>query len=429
MPAIYISYRKEDTQGAAAHLYKNLTEAFGRQAVFMDVAGSQPGRDVRDVVDDHLVSCAAMLVIIGKDWVGARDESGQRLLDNPSDPVRIETAAALTQDLPVIPVLVQGAGMLQPADLPPDLADLAFRNPVTLLQSQWGSDVETLVTLLQSLVRGQATGSPTDVAGAAVDPPREPPRPAARVARPQPVGGLPWRTMLAATVAIIVMAAGVYAFMASRPRPVDKANSAPTPAVAIVKAPAPAAAPVSVPSPKPGASATAVPAPAPAPKAGNDRAKTVTDQKPPPPAKAEAVIAAAAPASAVARDAVPREAAPSPVSAGARTLGFQKWTLNSGGCGAGALTVTGTARFSIEKTSDAVVVTEEFRGSGGGFEVLVSGQVEFSQEQASYEIPTSGQWTGPGRSFKSTGLDRVTTSGDGLTPRSANVVKLQSLCG
>lgn len=436
MPAIYISYRKEDTQGAAAHLYKNLCEAFGRKAVFMDVAAGQPGRDLRDVVDDHLVSCAAVLVIIGKDWVNARDESGQRRLDNPSDLVRIETAAALTQELPVIPVLVQGAGMLQPGELPPDVADLAFRNPVTLLQSQWGSDVETLVTLLRSLVRGQAPDAPaapmfadtsgnSGAAGTAA-------APAARVARPQPVGKPPWRTMLAAAVAIVVMAGGVYAFMASRPRPADKASATPPgPAATVAKAgqPAPASAPAPAPAPAltapvPTAPATAMPTPVRAAATSVEPTKAATEQRPGPAATAEA-----APASPAARNAAAREATPSSVSAAAKVLSFQKWTLNSGGCGAGALTVTGIARFSIEKTSDAIVVTEEFRGSGGGFDVVVTGQVEFGQEQPSYEIPTAGQWTGASKTFKSSGLDRVTTSGDGLTPRSANVVKLQSLCG
>jgi hypothetical protein len=109
-------------------------------------------------------------------------------------------------------------------------------------------------------------------------------------------------------------------------------------------------------------------------------------------------------------------------------LSFQKWTLNSGGCGAGPVTVTGTARFSIEKTSDAIVVTEEFRGSGSGFDVVVTGQVEFSREQPIYDIPTSGKWTSSTRQFETAGADRVSTN-DGITPKGANVVTFRSVCG
>jgi hypothetical protein len=113
--------------------------------------------------------------------------------------------------------------------------------------------------------------------------------------------------------------------------------------------------------------------------------------------------------------------------AAAATLSLQRWTLNSGGCGAGPVSVTGVAKFSIERTSDAIVVTEEFRGSGDGFDVVVTGQVEYSREQQSYDIPTSGQWQGS-RTFTSSGVDRVSTS-DGMTPTRANVVKLASNCG
>jgi hypothetical protein len=429
MPAIYISYRKEDTQGAAAHLHKNLSEAFGRKAVFMDVAGSQPGRDVRDVVDDHLVSCAAVLVIIGKDWADARDASGQRRLDNPLDLVRIETAAALKQGLPVIPVLVQGATMAQPNQLPADLADLAFRNPVTLLQSQWGSDVETLVTLLKSLVQGNAMGAPAAADDLAGDPAAAAPR--VRVARPQPVGRLPWGAMLAAVAGVGVLALGVYAFMVRGPlgkgvAPGQDATSAAAQGAAAPTAVARADVPA---APAPAATAAHASAAVPAPKPA-----------PPPAPPAPAAPAVAAPVSAAPKPAaaVPASASvtaaetaspalPPLASKSAKVLTFRKWTLNSGGCGAGPLTVTGTARFSVEKTSDAIIVTEEFRGSGGGYEVVVSGQVEFGGEQPSYEIPTTGVWTGP-KPFKTTGIDRVNTS-DGITPSGASVVRFQSLCG
>ena len=447
MPAIYISYRKEDTQGAAAHLYKNLTEAFGRTAVFMDVAGNQPGRDMRDVVDDHLVSCAAVLVIIGKGWVDARDESGQRRLDNPLDPVRIETAAALEQDLPLIPVLVQGATMVYPTQLPPDLADLAFRNPVTLLQSQWGSDVEMLVALLKSLVQGHrpADSAPAAAGPAAVEAANAEPAagatastsstPRVRVARPQPVGKLPWLPILGALAGMGVLAIGVYAFMLTRAPAGRAAAAAPVPArvpdaaSAVAKVDALAAA---VPTPfapvakAPPAAPAGVPASKPVPAA---LAPTAAAAPAAPAAKAPVVAPSPAPAPPpVVAATAPKPALPPLTSKAARVLSFQKWTLNSGGCGAGPVTATGVARFSVEKTSDAIVVTEEFRGSGGGYDVVVSGQVEFNAEQPSYEIPISGVWTSPAKTFKTTGTDRVNTS-DGLTPNGASVVKFQSLCG
>ena len=432
MPAIFISYRKEDTPGDAAHLYKNLCESFGAEAILMDVASRQPGRDVRTVIDEHLATSAVVLVVMGKGWAGAKDESGQRRLDSPMDGVRIEVAAALRSDLPVIPVLVQGAAMVQPGELPSDLADLAFRNPVTLLQSQWGSDVEMLVTLLRSLVQGQGQATPLSAEtqgqrGAAAPAAAPAAASSVRVVRPQPVGQLPWRSMLAAMVALIVLALGVYAFMASRPprsnTAVAQAQEAAALAVAkaqAAEAEALAAQALSVKNQAQRDAARAEAQKADAAKAAAASAPAPTPTPAPAPAPVNPPPAAATPA--------PQPVLPATASTSAKVLSVQKWSLNSGGCGAGPVTVVGTARFTVEKTSDAIVVSEEFRGSGNGFDVVVTGQVEFAREQPSYDIPTSGQWTGATRTFKSTGMDRVTAP-DGTTPKGASVIRVQSVCG
>jgi hypothetical protein len=45
MRAIFISYRRDDTEGYAGRLFDDLCERFGKDSVFMDVAGIEPGRD------------------------------------------------------------------------------------------------------------------------------------------------------------------------------------------------------------------------------------------------------------------------------------------------------------------------------------------------------------------------------------------------
>jgi hypothetical protein len=109
MGSIFLSYRREDSEGQAGRLYDDLVAVFGSDSVFMDVAAIQPGRDFRKSIDQSLNSCGVFLSLIGKSWLTAKDTSGQRRLDDSADFVRIETAAALKRDIPVIPVLVQGA--------------------------------------------------------------------------------------------------------------------------------------------------------------------------------------------------------------------------------------------------------------------------------------------------------------------------------
>ncbi len=152
MRAIFISYRRDDTEGYAGRLFRDLRERFGKDAVFMDVAGIDPGRDFRRVIEEQVASCGVLLALIGKAWLTVADDAGKRRLDDPNDFVRLETASALKRDIPVIPVLVQQAEMPRAEHLPDGLKDLAFRNSVELTHARWESDVELLIAALTRYV-------------------------------------------------------------------------------------------------------------------------------------------------------------------------------------------------------------------------------------------------------------------------------------
>jgi len=152
MGSIFLSYRREDSEGQAGRLYDDLVAVFGPDSVFMDVAAIQPGRDFRKSIDQSLNSCGVFLSLIGKSWLTAKDTSGQRRLDDPADFVRIETGAALKRDIPVIPVLVQGASAPKPDQLSDDLKELAFRNAVELTHARWDSDIEVLIKALRPYI-------------------------------------------------------------------------------------------------------------------------------------------------------------------------------------------------------------------------------------------------------------------------------------
>ncbi len=148
MRAIFISYRREDSEGHAGRLSEDLIDWFGKTAVFMDVTDIEPGRDFRRVIEQQVASCGVLLAVIGKEWLTATDAKGRRRLDDPSDFVRLETASALKRDIPVVPVLVHGASMPRAEQLPDDLKDLAFRNSVELTHARWASDVQVLIAAL-----------------------------------------------------------------------------------------------------------------------------------------------------------------------------------------------------------------------------------------------------------------------------------------
>jgi len=149
MRGIFISYRRDDSEGQSRRLYDDLVLRFGEGAVFMDVVGIEAGRDFRKVIDKNVGSCGVLLAVIGPSWLDSKDETGLRRLDNPMDFVRLETAAALKRDIPVVPVLVRGARMPKPEQLPDELKELAYRNGLELTHARWDSDVEVLIKALQ----------------------------------------------------------------------------------------------------------------------------------------------------------------------------------------------------------------------------------------------------------------------------------------
>jgi hypothetical protein len=147
--AIFISYRRSDTEGEAGRLFDDLSSRFSEQAVFMDVDAIKPGRDFRKAIEESIHSCSVVLAMIGQQWLAAVDELGHRRLDDEKDYLRLEIASALQRDIPVVPVLVRGAKMPRADQLPLDIQELAYRNGVELTHARWKSDLQVLARALE----------------------------------------------------------------------------------------------------------------------------------------------------------------------------------------------------------------------------------------------------------------------------------------
>ena len=177
MPAIFISYRREDAEDSARALYESLVPQFGNDGLFMDVEAIALGSDFRQAVERSLSSCGVFLAVIGPTWLDIKapnKASGNRRLDDPNDYVRQEIATALKKgaSLPIVPVLVRGATMPSADQLPDDLKDLAFRNALRLDHIDWDANVEKLVQAVRPHVgepmnREQAATSTTSTSDAA----------------------------------------------------------------------------------------------------------------------------------------------------------------------------------------------------------------------------------------------------------------------
>ena len=165
---VFINYRRGDSQAAAGRLYDQLLRYFGRDQLFMDVDAMEPGTDFVNRLDQEVGNCSAFIAVIGPAWVNAAGSDGRRRLDNPGDYVRVEIESALKRDIRVIPVLVDGASMPQPSDLPPSLQPLARRHAVEVAHHRFASDCDTLAQSIERAIRGPTPPLP---AQAVVPPP------------------------------------------------------------------------------------------------------------------------------------------------------------------------------------------------------------------------------------------------------------------
>jgi hypothetical protein len=152
MAGIFINYRRDDSSGVAGRLGDRLAQNFSRRDIFMDVDAMKPGLDFVKQLDEHVAKCDVFLAVIGPSWLKATDEKGRRRLDLPRDYVRVELACALKREIPVIPVLVNGAAMPIEDDLPDDLKSLTNRHALELRHTRFAADSEAIIRALHIIL-------------------------------------------------------------------------------------------------------------------------------------------------------------------------------------------------------------------------------------------------------------------------------------
>jgi len=137
----------------------------------MDIDNIPFGKDFRVHISEAIVESDILLVIVGRGWLGAR--AGNRRIDDETDFVRLEVETALSNAIPIIPVLVGSARMPQPAQLPESLKNFAFLNAAPVDTGRdFHQHVERLIRGIDQIPDRRATspaprGSRNEVASAA----------------------------------------------------------------------------------------------------------------------------------------------------------------------------------------------------------------------------------------------------------------------
>ena len=150
-PLVFISYRRQDSSGAARWLYSSLQRTFGPESVFMDVEGIRASDDWAQKIDKALQRATLVIPVIGSHWLRIADEFGRRRIDRDDDWVRNEIRHALAERIPVLPVLLSKTPLPEKAALPEPLQGLVARQAFDLRDDRWEDDLTALLTSVERL--------------------------------------------------------------------------------------------------------------------------------------------------------------------------------------------------------------------------------------------------------------------------------------
>lgn len=157
---IFISYRRSDCLAQANGLRDGLGRRLPGARVFKDIDSIPPGEDFEEYIRSEIEACDVVLVLIGDNWLDPRPGTATRRLDEANDFVRLEVESALrTPGLRVIPVLVEGAKMPEPSELPESIRRLARLNAFDLDDRRWEGDLERLTQALRGPLDASSAGA------------------------------------------------------------------------------------------------------------------------------------------------------------------------------------------------------------------------------------------------------------------------------
>lgn len=152
MSTIFITYRRSDSAGFTGHLRSRLDAHYGAESVFQDISDIPAGEEFDKAIEASLGVAKVQLVVIGKDWLNAKDRAGNRRLDQPGDYVAREIEMGLTRGIRVIPILVDDPTLMPPADqLPERIRGLTMKNAPTIREARFDDDVDALIKQLGPL--------------------------------------------------------------------------------------------------------------------------------------------------------------------------------------------------------------------------------------------------------------------------------------
>jgi len=159
MTQVFLNYRVADEPFGVAMLDQALSERFGSKAVFLASKSIPLGAEWRRQMYQAVADSTALLVIMGRNWVEAKDGQGRRALDDPDDFVRNEILLAFQLEKQVIPVRL-GVSRVPAERLPDELRRLLDCQDIEVRFRSAQIDIDRLANKLREQIPALRAAGP-----------------------------------------------------------------------------------------------------------------------------------------------------------------------------------------------------------------------------------------------------------------------------
>ena len=157
--AIFLSYRRADSEWVAGRLRQDLVEHFGKKRVFQDQEHIGPADMWDTSIDEALRDCRIGIVVVGPRWLDRPEGTQRARIEEDDDVLRREIKALIQKNKRIVVLMTPGAPP-PPWELPGDIAEFNRCQALRIAPDTWRQVVDEVVQTIRPLLRPEARTFP-----------------------------------------------------------------------------------------------------------------------------------------------------------------------------------------------------------------------------------------------------------------------------